>query len=355
MYKVVRSSCALLVLLFVTISCSQGQAPGQPFIPTRTVSGALLPTPLPLATLPNNTPVLSNPASPEANATAPVNPSETVTPLATTTAPPPTPVIPDGLYITDLRFSPDPPVRGAELNFFATFANATNAELTFRWIVYIYRSDNPAKSYSETTVTTSILSLGAQEQKSNGYWKLPVGGPCEDYVARVAFIDNNNKASLFKQPNGQTFEKPFALCAPSDLPTNTPAEPTTPTAVPTPGAGLFISSMRTDPYPPTRGSNLNFYATFVNTTNAIQNYRWVVFIYRSDNPAKSYGQTTVTQVSVPVGTAEGKSDGFWKLPLGGPCEDYVARPYYLDAGNHNIPFARPDGQVFEFKMTVCPP
>ena len=36
----------------------------------------------------------------------------------------------------------------------------------------------------------------------------------DDFVARVALIDQNNKAAEFKTPNGQPFQKPLTVCPP---------------------------------------------------------------------------------------------------------------------------------------------
>ncbi len=144
-------------------------------------------------------------------------PSETPVPetsLPTSTPAPPTPVIPPGLYVTYLNTQPDPPVRGAQLEFHIGFANDTSSTQDFRWIVYIYAPDNPTHSFGETTVTRTQEPPGAHEIIGLGYWKLPLGGPCEDYIARVAWLDQDNRAAQFKEPNGQLFEKILTICPP---------------------------------------------------------------------------------------------------------------------------------------------
>jgi hypothetical protein len=118
------------------------------------------------------------------------------------------------LYVTYLNTHPDPPVRGAELEFHAGLANNTSGPQDFRWIVYIYRPDNLAKSYGETTVTPTNLPVGAHEVIGLGYWKLPLGGPCEDFIARVALLDQNNRAAQFREPNGEFFEEKLTVCPP---------------------------------------------------------------------------------------------------------------------------------------------
>jgi len=133
----------------------------------------------------------------------------------TSTPPPPTPVIPSGLYATSLQTIPELPTRGTDLVFYSTFANNTNSPITFRWVVRIFKLDNLTKSFGQTTNTLfTDLGPGARNQTSLGNWKLPLGGPCEDFIARIYFIDQNNQENPFKQPNGQIFEKSMAVCPP---------------------------------------------------------------------------------------------------------------------------------------------
>jgi hypothetical protein len=275
--------------------------------------------------------------------------------IPTSTPAPPTPVIPAGLYITSLDIVPDPPTRGSALLFYATFANTTGAPQTFRWIVYIYRPDNPNTSFGETTVTLSSLALGAHTEQSLGFWRLPLGGPCENFIARVAWMDQNNKTTSFRTPNGKTYEKPFTVCAPADLPSATPPPPSPPTPIATPPPGLFVTDLRTDPNPPTLGSNLVFYPSFSNTTNTVQNYRWAIYIFQADDPTHRIGETSVLQTAFPVGVSEQQSLGSWKAPVVGPCQDFAAQVVWLDQNNKANPFIQPDGRSFEKKLTICPP
>jgi hypothetical protein len=201
---------AFLVILFAT-GCST--------TPPATPPGVAPPTALSSTTVPPSTNVPStNPTIATPSTSSPAPSVALTTPIPTTTQAPPTPVIPSGLYATSLDMVPDPPMRGVDLEFYATFANTTGTVQTFRWIVYLYRSDNPTKSYGETTATNSSIPLGAQTQKSLGYWKLPLGGPCEDFTARVAWIDQNNQSAPFLRPDGKIDERAITVCAPSDLP-----------------------------------------------------------------------------------------------------------------------------------------
>ncbi len=192
----------VIVLVILVTACS-------PTPPT------VIPSPVP-ASASRLTPIVPA-ATRVPTATLTVAPTFTTaapTALPSTTPAPPTPVIPAGLYVLYLNTIPDPPIRGAELAFFAGFANNTTSPQTFRWIVYIYKADNLARSFGETTVTSTIAPPGSEQVQSLGFWKLPLGGPCEDYVARVALIDQNNRAAEFKMPNGQSFAKPMTVCPP---------------------------------------------------------------------------------------------------------------------------------------------
>ena len=354
-----RKGLGLVIGLIImgSTACSPAAAtPSQAPSPTQTLArstAAATDTPAPASSAQGaatNTPAPGSPAQGVASLT-PV----ATTPIPTSTSAPPTPVIPDGLYVTRLDIVPDPPVRGLELLFYATFANTTSVPQSFRWIVYFYRSDNPVTSFGETTVTSTSESLGAHTEKSLGFWKLPLGGPCENFVARVALVDPNNRTTPFRRPDGQVYERAFAVCAPSDLPSPTPAGPSQPTQVPTPPPGLFVTDLRTDPNPPTRGSDLTFYPTFSNTTGTVQNYTWIVYVYNPDDPVRRIGETTSTQTGFPPAVSEQRSLGSWKLALGGPCQDVVARVDWLDQNNKASHFTKPDGLPFQKNMTICPP
>ena len=193
---------AALIIMLTAGSCAPEATRVAPVTPTR----ASPPTTRPTAV------VISPAPAPEL-----ATPTSTVvleTPLPTSTAAPPTPVIPPGLYVTYLYTTPDPPVRGTELKFTVAFANSTGKVQTFRWIVYIYRIDNLRRSFGETTVTTTDAPLGAMEEKGLGYWRISLGEPCEDFIARVAWLDQDNRAAQFKSPNGQPFERKLTVCPP---------------------------------------------------------------------------------------------------------------------------------------------
>lgn len=312
------------------------------------------PTPAPRTTW---TPTVAHSASATA---VPVPPSPAALPptnvptIASAQTPIPPPTVKPGLYVTNLRVDPNPPLRGVDLIFHPSFLNATGAVQNFRWLVYIYRAGSPTTSFSETTAGLFAIPVGNSTLKSVGAWKISLGGPCENFVARVAWMDDNNKAINFTKPDGQVFEHAFTVCAPSDLPSPTPGPSPTPTPTPTFAPGVFAMDLRTDPNPPTRGADLKFYVTFANTIGSLQMYRWNLYIYRPGE-RNSYGELTQTTTMLGIGINEYQVDGVWKLPLGGPCENFVARVGWFDQENKLKSFVKFENEVFEKPLTICPP
>jgi len=319
------------------------------------------PTTAPATRLPTRPPTKIVIAMPVTETTAPTLPPPTVAPPSATLPPntptlalTPAPTIPPGLYVTNLRIDPNPPPRGTDLTFYATFLNTTDVVQNYKWIVYIYRPDNPNRSFSETTRTETGIPVGSNESKSLGSWKIPLGGPCEYFFARVAFFDQENKAHPFARPDGQVYQKDFPVCPPSEI-TPAPPPPTPlPSPTPTYGPGLFVTDIRTDPSKPVPGTELTFYVTFVNTTGNVINLKWVVYIYMPDNPNRSFGETTGAMTSFPSAVGEAQSAGYWRLSLGGPCE-FIARAAWLDQNNKAVFFTTFDGTPFEKRFTICPP
>lgn len=99
---------------------------------------------------------------------------------------------------------------------------------------------------------------------------------------------------------------------------------------------------------------MGFYPTFLNTTGSEQCYRWLVYIYRTDNLRHSFGETPKSTVPFPIGAVEQRANGTWKLTGGGECENLIARVAWINQDNQPIPFTKSDGQVYELPFTVCP-
>ncbi len=133
--------------------------------------------------------------------------------------------------------------------------------------------------------------------------------------------------------------------------TNTPVPPTpTPTGAP----GVYVMNLRLEPPSPKRREEIGFYPTFLNTTGSEQSYRWLVYIYRTDNLGHAFGETPKSTVPFPIGAVEQRANGTWKLTGGGECENFIARLAWINQDNQPIPFTKSDGQAYELPFTVCP-
>jgi hypothetical protein len=118
--------------------------------------------------------------------------------------------------------------------------------------------------------------------------------------------------------------------------------------------GVYVTDIKVEPNPPTRSSDLIFSPTFVNATSAIQNYQWKVYIYKTDTPSRSTGETPLAQTAVPVGVSDQRAGGTWKYGPGNQCDFFFVRVGSLDQDKKIILFLKPDGKVFEKNLTLCP-
>lgn len=344
MNKLILLVCAFTLFVGVA-ACSSAPAPTLPPFAT------------PVPALPSSTKVAvvvppTATATPLPPTLTPVPPTlpPTLTPTRTAM---PAPTIAPGLYVTALRTDPNPPLRGTDIFFYPTFLNTTGTPQNYRWNVYLYRPDNLTTRFGEATRADSPIPVGGGEFKSGGPWKIPIGGPCENFVARVVFFDQNNQAHAFPKPDGGVFQKELTVCALIDLPNYPTPSPMPPTPTSTPGPGLFVIDVRTQPDPPVRNVELNFFVTFVNTTGVLQNQRWVVYIYRPGEP-NAFGQTTGATTTFYSTVGEAQSAGHWKLSGGGPCETFVVRAAWFTQDNKPVFFTTFDGKPFEKNITVCP-
>jgi tetratricopeptide (TPR) repeat protein len=123
----------------------------------------------------------------------------------------PTPNIPPGLFVTSLRLDPASPQQSQDVGFYATFLNTTGSTQNYRWLVYVYKADSLKNSFGETPAQLISIPVGTTEQKALGAWRAGVG-TCGDYIARVAWVDENKQATPFKRTDGQVFELPFKVC-----------------------------------------------------------------------------------------------------------------------------------------------
>ena len=134
----------------------------------------------------------------------------TVSNLPQLTPVPPTFAAAPGLYVSALRLEPGPQ-RGMDIAFYPMFLNTTGGMQPYRVKVYLYRAENMRNSFGETSVGAVAIPVGATEQKAAGSWKLGSGG-CEDFIARVGWLDDQNRVTFFNAPAGGTFELRFPMC-----------------------------------------------------------------------------------------------------------------------------------------------
>ncbi len=358
----------VIVLITVSLVLTSGCAAATPAPSPTLPPSPAPPTPLP----PSPTAVPPTPVPPTATA-MPKVPTPTVVPPTATPVPPtatrvpPTPTvvpptaIPPGLYVSNVRISPERPAYTQDVSFTVTFLNTATGDQNLSWRVYIFKADTAAKgdiaakSYNDTTLLASTFPPGTKELVSPGTFKQgPTGRTCDYFFVRVGWINPENKIVYFNTPDGKLYEKDFMVCDANVIPTLPPASPTSTVPRPTPHAGLFVTDLRIQPAP-VRGTPLIFFPRFVNTLGTPMTFTWRVYIYRAADLNRSYSETTFALTTFPPNVGEVQSLGSWTLPLGGPCENFVARVGWLDAENKLHFFMQPDGQVFEKSFTVCPP
>jgi hypothetical protein len=216
MNKGLLTLLALTAILFAVAACSAA--------PTPTPTQAPLPTatPKPTNTLPPTAALQpTEPPKPTATAVPPTAaPQATATTAQPTAAPatvPPTAIpptsVPPGLYVTGIRLDPSQPAHAQNISFLVSFLNTANTDQNQKWVVYIYRADNPTKINTQTAATQSTFPPGATDIQAQPPVKFGVtGNVCDYYTAEVNWLDINNKATPFTQPDGQKLTKGFAVC-----------------------------------------------------------------------------------------------------------------------------------------------
>ncbi len=192
---------------------SQVFGPQVALAPTRPPTATLAPSPIPTdrpaptdAPAPTDLPTLPVPTALLIPTQIAQAPTITVSPSATATAV----AIAPGVYVTGMRIDPPVPARKQNVQFFVTFLNTTGAVLNTRLVVFVFKPDNQKNALGQTTEAGVGIAAGQGELKSEG-WKLNGGGGCENFLARVALIENK-KVTYFNSPDGRLFEQPFQVC-----------------------------------------------------------------------------------------------------------------------------------------------
>ena len=216
---------ALTAALLAVTACSAAptptptQAPPPPPTvapkPTETTKPTLAPSPTeapkPTAT---NVPATSAPQATATTAQATAAPATSAPPTATT-APTTVPQtsVPPGLYVTAIQLNPNQPAHAQNISFSVSFLNTASGDQNQKWVIYIYRAENPTKINQQTAITQSTFPPGATNLQA-----LPpvnfgaTGNACDYYFAQVDSVDVNNKGTPLGQPDGQALTKGFAVC-----------------------------------------------------------------------------------------------------------------------------------------------
>ena len=200
------------VLLVALAFCACSIIPGAKSQSTPT-SPLASQTGVPIAT----TPLLSANETPSPSAAV----TETALPtgIATATNPipaagqrtTPTLAIPPGIYVTAIKIEPAEARSDQAPVFTATFLNTTGQVQTYRWFVKIYTPDQP-QSFGETPKVDSAIPSGTAQLKAAPEWKTRTFFGCLWFVARVFWVDQDNRVIEFLKPNGTSPATGFAVC-----------------------------------------------------------------------------------------------------------------------------------------------
>ena len=235
MKRLILVAIVLTVVLLSLAACGGAPTPVPTLPPPPTFPPR--PTnvpPTPTAFQPSATPVPPT-AAPQATATTPPTVSaaqltqaptvgaSTATAVPATAIPPtettapasasPTPAISPGLYVTSLRLDPVQPAHRVNTSMYVSFLNTATGDQNVRWVVYVFRADNPARPIAQSPVNQAAFRPGAPpEQDSLIKFNLGATGNNTDFLfARVDILDINNKGTDLPGTDGKTFERGFTV------------------------------------------------------------------------------------------------------------------------------------------------
>lgn len=136
-------------------------------------------------------------------------PAPTRVPFTATPAASPTPNLPPGVYVTDIRVDPSEPRSGNQITFFTTLLN-TQGETQYNYCVEIYRGTDVSKSVGISTCSPITVPPGANEFPATG-WNVREGS-CTQYLARAISEDPSKARTPFLQPDGNVHYLNFTVC-----------------------------------------------------------------------------------------------------------------------------------------------
>ena len=153
---------------------------------------------------PTNAPTPTLPATPTAPATQASSPTIEPTQLAPTV--PPTPALPDGVYVSKITYVP---LDAPNFKFKITFVNTTGADFNITWLVPFFEP-GAKNSIGAPKGTTKSIPAGTSELETEP-WRVGVG-QCTTYNALPAWQDSDGKQTQFQQTNQQPAALDFQLC-----------------------------------------------------------------------------------------------------------------------------------------------
>jgi len=178
---------------------ASGAASEPALLPVVVAPAIAQPTPIPTQVVqpPIGAP---SPTLPQPAVTQPSTPTATVT--RTPTRPPASPTIaaPPGVWATAVRVDPIPPKNNQTVKFWVTFLNTTGIPQAFRWRVLIFPPD-AKNAKGDTAYVDSIIPVGTSELASADNWTIRGPAPCEQYFARVFWLDESKNAIEFLKPD----------------------------------------------------------------------------------------------------------------------------------------------------------
>lgn len=226
--------------------------------------------------------------------------------------------------------------------------------------------------YPEVTVKKGTLAQFTFKPSEMNLSALPsmqvtTDGETTNVNARVTnqttFVSPTPAAAVTAAAPGSTLPAPtvnipvatvLALPVPSThVPVATQTGAPTATLLPSFPPGVYVTQIDTDPLEPKRHQNVTFAASFINTTGAPQQYKWLIQIYDAET-SKRFGETLVVPLTVPSGTSVQVSPDNWQVTGDGACVSYYAQAQFQNADTGRIPFTAPEGSAYKKYFTVCP-
>lgn len=211
--------------VFVPTLAPQTLPPLATAIPATDVPTATLPTDVPPTNLPAVTiiviteippPTESLPTLlPTATEQATLSPTVAATraPATATRIPPTNTVVancPNGICVTDLKFSPAAPKRNQDVTFTANFVNSTGQAKGYNWLILVYRQGQ-TKGFGESAAYNISIPPGASTF-SITHTVVKGPGGCEPFYARAGWKISAFEKYEFPNVSGDPATAYFDVC-----------------------------------------------------------------------------------------------------------------------------------------------